>query len=108
MSASALQPFIQPETGERTDPIVLDGHGDLSQVVVHNDDVTPFDYVIGTLTDVFMLSEELADHIAWTAHTKGCAVVVVRPRPDAEKLAKIANGRAQMDGYPLTFTLEAD
>jgi ATP-dependent Clp protease adapter protein ClpS len=55
-----------------------------------------------------MLSEELADHVAWTAHTKGFAVVVVRPRPDAEKLAKIANGRAQVDGYPLTFTLESE
>lgn len=78
------------------------------KVLIHNDDVTPYEYVIYTLGSVFMLSDELADHVAWTAHNKGEAVVVVRPRREAEKLVKVAAGRARGDGFPLTFTLEND
>lgn len=50
-------------------------------VVVHNDNVTPFDYVLHILTSLFLLSDELAEHVAQTAHSEGQAVVVVRPRP---------------------------
>jgi ATP-dependent Clp protease adaptor protein ClpS len=82
--------------------------GGLSTVLIHNDDVTPYSYVMYMLGDLFMLSEELADHVAWTAHTKGTAVVVTRPRAEAEKLVKVARGRARVDGYPLTFSLEQD
>jgi ATP-dependent Clp protease adaptor protein ClpS len=78
------------------------------RVLIHNDDVTPYDYVVRLLQHIFLLSEEMADHIAWTAHHEGLAVVVVRPRPEAEKLTKVARARAQLDGYPLTFTMEAD
>ncbi len=80
----------------------------LCKIIVHNDDVTPYDYVIDILGDLFMLSEELADHVAWTAHMKGVAVVVVRPRAEAEKLVKVAHGRARSSSYPLTFSLEQE
>jgi ATP-dependent Clp protease adaptor protein ClpS len=82
--------------------------GNLCKIIVHNDDVTPYDYVINILGDLFMLSEELADHVAWTAHMKGVAVVVVRPRAEAEKLVKVAHGRARSSSYPLTFSLEQE
>ena len=79
-----------------------------TKIIVHNDEVTPYDYVIHILGDLFMLSEELADHIAWTAHTKGVAVVVVRGRTEAEKLVRVAHGRARQANYPLTFSLEQE
>lgn len=75
-------------------------------VVIHNDDVTPYEYVIRLLGRVFMLSEEIADHVAWTAHTQGRAVVIVRPQPEAQKLVAAAHTAARLDGFPLTFTLE--
>lgn len=78
----------------------------LYQVLIHNDDVTPYDYVLRILQRVFLLSEEIADHVAWTAHHEGVAVVVIRPRPEAEKLVKAARAQARLDGYPLTFTME--
>jgi ATP-dependent Clp protease adaptor protein ClpS len=80
----------------------------MATILIHNDDVTPYDYVINILGDLFLLSEELADHVAWTAHSKGHAVVVVRPRTEAEKLVKVAHGRARQVSYPLTFSLERD
>lgn len=108
MSESAMQPVAQPETTLDSQESAKPTGGDLHFVVIHNDDVTPFNYVIGMLGDLFMLSEEIAEHVALTAHTKGAAVVVVRPRAEAEKLVKVALGRARLDGYPLTFTLEQD
>ena len=79
---------------------------DVWQILIHNDDQTSFDYVIYTLSSVFMLSQEIAEHIALTAHNQGTAVVAVRPRAEAEKLMRIALGRAKTDGHPLQFTLE--
>ena len=64
------------------------------RVLIHNDDVTTFDYVIRILGQIFLLSHEMADHIAWTTHEQGQAVVVIRPRPEAERLAKKATGLA--------------
>lgn len=108
MSDSTIQPPTQATVGvfSRETPVV--STAGMSTVLIHNDEVTPYDYVINILGDLFMLSEELADHVAWTAHTKGVAVVVVRPRTEAEKLVKVAHGRARQISYPLTFTLEQD
>jgi ATP-dependent Clp protease adaptor protein ClpS len=77
-------------------------------VVVHNDDITPFDYVLRILTGLFLLSDEMAEHVAQTAHSEGKAVVVVRPRPEAERLVKVALSRSRLDGYPLSFTIEPE
>lgn len=77
-------------------------------VLIHNDDVTPFEYVIRMLLQLFLLSEEIAEHIANTAHSEGQAVVVVRPRNEAEHLVKVASARARLDGYPLTFSTEQE
>lgn len=80
----------------------------LWHVIIHNDDVTPFEYVTGILLSLFMLSEEMADHVATTAHFEGQAVVVVRPLAEAERLIKVARTRARLDGYPLTFSMEPE
>jgi len=76
-------------------------------VLIHNDDVTPYDYVIALLMAIFELSDELAEHIAWVAHTRGTARVVTRPRREAEQLVQQAHAAARLDGYPLTFSLES-
>ncbi|HXF60018.1 MAG TPA: ATP-dependent Clp protease adaptor ClpS [Caldilineaceae bacterium] len=75
-------------------------------VVIHNNDTAPYEYVVQLLESFFLVSEELADHIAWTAHTKGAAVVAVRPSEEATMLVQVAQGRAKYDGFPLIFTLE--
>jgi ATP-dependent Clp protease adaptor protein ClpS len=77
-------------------------------VFIHNDDVTPYNYVILVLRNIFRLSHELAEHITWVAHTTGSAYVVTRPRREAERLVDRAHAAARADGYPLTFSLEPD
>jgi ATP-dependent Clp protease adaptor protein ClpS len=77
-------------------------------VFIHNDDVTPFDYVILVLSTIFKLSHEMAEHITWVAHNTGSAPVVTRPRSEAERLVSKAHAAARADGFPLTFSLEPD
>jgi ATP-dependent Clp protease adaptor protein ClpS len=80
----------------------------LFRILIHNDDVTPYNYVILVLRNIFRLSHELAEHITWVAHTTGSAYVVTRPRREAKRLVGQAHAAARADGYPLTFSLEPD
>ncbi|MEZ4618214.1 MAG: ATP-dependent Clp protease adaptor ClpS [Caldilineaceae bacterium] len=91
-----------------TDRPPADVTAPLYKVLIHNDDVTPLDYVIRILCRIFMLSQELAEHVAETAHTEEVAIVVIRPKSEAEKLVETARLQARADGFPLTFSIEPD
>jgi ATP-dependent Clp protease adaptor protein ClpS len=80
----------------------------LFRILIHNDDATPYDYVILVLSTIFKLSHEMAEHITWVAHTTGIARVVTRPRSEAERLVNKAHATARLDGYPLTFSMEPE
>jgi ATP-dependent Clp protease adaptor protein ClpS len=111
---TAPPPVIDPEIDTEVAPDLIsertpvDHTAPLYKVLIHNDDVTPLDYVIRILRRVFMLSHELAEHIAETAHHEEVAIVVIRPRTEAEKLTGAARLQARADGYPLTFSMEPD
>lgn len=77
-------------------------------VLLHNDDVTPYEYVLRILGHIFLLSEEIAEHVAWTAHSEGVAIVVVRPQEEARRLVRVAESHAALDGYPLKFSMEPE
>jgi ATP-dependent Clp protease adaptor protein ClpS len=78
------------------------------RVIIHNDDVTPFDFVIQVLRSIFKLSGEIAEHVTLTAHLTGKAHVVTRPRREAETLVAKAHFAARLEDYPLTLTLEPE
>ncbi len=78
------------------------------RILVHNDNITPFDFVITVLRTIFGLSSELAEHITWTAHTRGVALVMVRPRQEAQRLVAKAHMAARLERFPLTFSLEPE
>jgi ATP-dependent Clp protease adaptor protein ClpS len=108
-----VQPMpLQPLPEESEEPTrshdILPLMEALFRVLVHNDDVTPFEYVMSILGKIFMLSEEIAEHVAITAHSEGLAVVIIRPRSEAERLSTLANRTARHDGFPLTFSVEPD
>ena len=101
MAESHVRPDIERER-------VADTAGDRVTVFIHNDDVTPYNYVILVLRTIFKLSHELAEHITWVAHNTGVARVVTRPRSEARRLVDRAQAAARVDGYPLTFSLEPE
>ncbi len=101
-----LDPVIQPEIGEDTEqqeqvePPVA--------VYIHNDDVTPYEFVVIILQRFFDLNPVEAEQVTFTAHVAGSAYVVTLPRSEAEKRVGQAHFAASLEGFPLTFTIESE
>lgn len=108
MPTTPMQPPIHPGVWDDVIESTSTATENMWLVIIHNDDVTPYEYVLLILELVFFLSSELAEHITWMAHTEGRAGVVVRPRAEAERLIKVAQGRARADGFPLSFSMEPE
>lgn len=79
-----------------------------AKVIIHNDNVTPYDFVIIILQKIFQLSPLAAEHVTYIAHTTGAAHVVTLPLAEARKRVGKAHFAASLEGYPLTFTIETE
>ena len=80
----------------------------LYRVIIHNDDVTPMDFVVRVLTSIFYLGTDRAMDIMLTAHIKGMAYVQTLPKTEAEKRINKAHFAAGIEGYPLHFSIEPE
>jgi ATP-dependent Clp protease adaptor protein ClpS len=80
----------------------------LYRVIIHNDDVTPMDFVVQILTTVFYLPNDKAMDIMMTAHITGIAYVQTLPKSEAEKRINKAHFAAGLEGYPLHFSMEPE
>jgi len=78
------------------------------RVIIHNDDVTPMDFVVAVLVKFFELDVRRAARIMLEAHTRGQALVAVLPYEEAHRRVYAAQSAARDFGYPLSFTLEPD
>lgn len=78
------------------------------RVFIHNDDVTPYEFVVVILHRVFELTPLEAERITFVAHTNGIAHVTTLPCPEAYKRVGKAHFAASLDGYPLMFTVEPE
>src|SRR5689334_9726762 len=80
----------------------------LYRVIVHNDDITPMDFVVHVLKTFFHQSNEKAAEIMLAAHFYGTAYVQTLPKSEAEARIKKAHGAAELEGYPLHFSMESE
>ncbi len=80
----------------------------LYRVLIHNDDVTPMDFVVQILQTIFMVESPRAMDIMLSAHFKGLAYVQTLPRQEAEKRIGRAHFAAGLESYPLHFSLEQE
>ena len=78
------------------------------RVLIHNDEVTPYDFVVAVLIRIFQLTPIIAEHVTYLAHTKGVALVQVLPKSEAERRVGKAHFAARLEGFPLTFTIEPE
>jgi len=78
------------------------------RVLIHNDDVTPFDFVIGVLRSVFGLSGRDALAVTTRAHVTGIAYVTTLPYEEAKYRVGKAHSMARAAGFPLTFSIEPE
>jgi ATP-dependent Clp protease adaptor protein ClpS len=80
----------------------------LYRVFIHNDDVTPMDFVIGILTGIFQLPQPAAMDVMLTAHFTGQAYVQTLPKTEAGNRINKAHFAAGLEGYPLHFSMEPE
>jgi len=78
------------------------------RVIIHNDDVTTFEFVINILVTVFELSFRKAEHIAVETHYKGSCYVCTLPLNEAKQRVFKAQFAARQRGFPLTFSIEPE
>jgi ATP-dependent Clp protease adaptor protein ClpS len=100
----------ETETGIDLEFIVMDEE-ELERpyrVIIHNDDVTTFEFVIIVLITIFELSFAQAEDIAFEAHTMGNAYVCTLPLEEAKSRVFKAQYAARQQGFPLTFTVEPE
>jgi ATP-dependent Clp protease adaptor protein ClpS len=80
----------------------------LYRVLIHNDHITPMDFVVQILKTIFYLSNDKALDIMMTAHITGIAYVQTLPKSEAEKRIHKAHFAAALEGYPLHFSMEPE
>ena len=80
----------------------------LYRVIIHNDDVTPMDFVVHVLMTIFFLTNPDAVEVMLTAHINGAAYVQTLPKSEAEKRINKAHFAAGLEGYPLHFSMEPE
>ena len=78
------------------------------RVLIHNDDVTPMDFVVKILTEIFRLDAFLAFKVMLEAHTSGVAHVVTEPLERAEFHVDQCRSLARPRGFPLTLSTEPE
>lgn len=78
------------------------------RVIIHNDHVTPMDFVVHILKTIFFLANDRAAEIMFTAHYYGTAYVQTLAKSEAEKRINKAHFEASNAGYPLKFTMEPE
>lgn len=78
------------------------------RIIIHNDEVTPMEFVVQILLTVFLLTVPGAVQVMYTAHYHGSAYVQSCPKAEAERRVAQAHMAARLRGYPLRFTVEKD
>ena len=80
----------------------------LYRVIIHNDDVTPMDFVTHILVSIYFLGYPEAVEIMLHAHRIGEAVVQILPKAEAERRINKSHFAAGLEGYPLHFSMEPE
>lgn len=77
-------------------------------VFVHDDDVTPMDFVVHMLVTVFQLPTPNAEQVMYSAHLNGKAFVQSLPLTEARRRVGQARFAARLRGFPLEFSMKQE
>ena len=101
-------PDIQEDVETDLDRLTEEDLEPMYRVLIHNDEVTPMEFVVMILQRIFGLTPLEAEHVMFTAHYTGLAYVTSLPLNEANKRVGKAHFAAQLESYPLTFTIEPE
>jgi ATP-dependent Clp protease adaptor protein ClpS len=76
------------------------------KVILHNDDVTTFEFVIELLVKLFNKPHSEASRLTHEIHNSGSALITVTSFERAELYVDQVKSLARPRGYPLTATME--
>lgn len=76
------------------------------QVIMHNDDYTPMEFVVEILMELFHKPEAEAQALMLQVHHGGRAAVGIYPYDLAVTKIRTAMERAKEEGYPFRLTME--
>ena len=96
MDRPSVEPVLKPTTPH------------MYKVLLHNDDFTPFMFVVESLRRHFRKESQEAEMIMLSAHRTGTAVVAVYTRDVAETKIHAAMSEAAKEGHPLSYSMEKD
>jgi ATP-dependent Clp protease adaptor protein ClpS len=80
----------------------------LYRVLIHNDDITPMDFVMQVLMEVFRLEAPRAYAVMMEAHETAVALVVVEALEKAEFHVDQSRSLSRARHFPLTFSIEPE
>jgi ATP-dependent Clp protease adaptor protein ClpS len=103
---SIVKSQVQPLQGEELEEKTAEEPP--YRVIIHNDDVTPMQFVLYILMTVFQLNNLHAVQVMYTAHHHGSAYVQTLPRPEAVRRVGMAHTTARLNRFPLRFTIERE
>lgn len=75
-------------------------------VIMINDEVTPMEWVISVLKEIFKHSSTSAETLTMTIHNEGSAVIGTYNYEVAEQKANEAVGASRNHGFPLQLKIE--
>jgi len=78
----------------------------LYDVIIHNDEITPMDFVVHILNTIFSVPNPNASSIMYAAHLNGEAYVQTLPKAEAQRRVNKARFAARLQRYPLEFSVE--
>jgi ATP-dependent Clp protease adaptor protein ClpS len=78
------------------------------KVIIHNDDYTPIDFVVGVLITIFNKCVEEANEITWQIHEKGKGIGGLYVKEIAATKAHQVIQKAKAEGFPLLATIEPE
>lgn len=94
------------ETERETDTTARTKLAPRWKVILHNDDVTTFEFVTELLLTLFNKRREEALKLTYEVHYSGQAVVEITSRERAELYVDQVKSVARPRGYPLTASTE--
>jgi ATP-dependent Clp protease adaptor protein ClpS len=98
----------EPEVVSDLEWVVVEETGGMARVIIHNDDITPMEFVVLVLRQIFGLSPGEAERVMLRAHYTGLAHVITLPMEEAKHRVGRAHAIARQASYPLSFTIEPE
>jgi ATP-dependent Clp protease adaptor protein ClpS len=78
------------------------------KVILHNDDVTTFEFVIALLIGIFQKKYDEAARLTQEVHDSGSAVVAITSQERAELYVEQVRSLARPRGFPLATSIEPE